>query len=214
MQDCYYQEFNIFDIDNNYVSKLSILIPKKIRKTNEFLEYLKSFLDEYFQNNLELNNYFFLLQKRNHNYLYQIITNANSELKIYESKFKDIEYRIQPFSNEEINKIYNSEYKKIFVTFAEYNYFYPMIIYLKPEDNFKNIKYEMAKKIERMKGYQEILKNNYSINNRIEFYIYKGILSQDKMFPDKLIKDDDTVSSVFKDTSGAYNLLISFIQIH
>ena len=214
LQDCYYQEFNIFDIDNNYVSKLSILIPKKIRKTNEFLEYLKSFLDEYFQNNLELNNYFFLLQKRNHNYLYQIITNANSELKIYESKFKDIEYRIQPFSNEEINKIYNSEYKKIFVTFAEYNYFYPMIIYLKPEDNFKNIKYEMAKKIERMKGYQEMLKNNYSINNRIEFYIYKGILSQDKMFPDKLIKDDDTVSSVFKDTSGAYNLLISFIQIH
>ena len=89
-----------------------------------------------------------------------------------------------------------------------------MIIYLKPEDNFKNIKNEMAKKIEKMKGYQEILKNNFSINNRIEFYIYKGILSQDKMFPDKLIKDDDTVASVFKDTSGAYNLLISFIKIH
>ena len=89
-----------------------------------------------------------------------------------------------------------------------------MIIYLKPEDNFKNIKNEMAKKIEKMKGYQEILKNNFSINNRIEFYIYKGILSQDKMFPDKLIKEDDTVASVFKDTSGAYNLLISFIKIH
>ena len=72
----------------------------------------------------------------------------------------------------------------------------------------------MAKKIEKMKGYQEILKNNFSINNRIEFYIYKGILSQDKMFPDKLIKEDDTVASVFKDTSGAYNLLISFIKIH
>ena len=34
------------------------------------------------------------------------------------------------------------------------------------------------------------------------------------MFPDKLIKDDDTVGSVFKDTSGACNLLISFIKIH
>ena len=215
LQDTYYQEFNIFDINNNYISKLCILIPKKIRKTNEVLEYIKYFLDEFFKNNYyELNNYFFLLQKRNHNYLYQIITNANSDLKIYESKFKDIDYRIQPYLNEDINKIYNSEYKKIFITFTEYNYFYPMIIYLKPEDNFKNIKNEMAKKIEKMKGYQEILKNNFSINNRIEFYIYKGILSQDKMFPDKLIKEDDTVASVFKDTSGAYNLLISFIKIH
>ena len=60
--------------------------------------------------------------------------------------------------------------------------------------------------------------NNYNFytnnNNRIEFYIYKGILSQDRMLPDKLIKDDDTIASVFKETSGAYNLLISFIEIH
>ena len=214
LQDSYYQEFNIFDSDNNYISKLSILIPKKIRKTNEILEYLKSFLDEYFKNSLEINNYFFLLQKRNHNYLYQIITNANSDLTIYESKFKDIEYRIQPYLNDDINKIYNSEYKKIFVTFTDYNYFNPMIIYLKPEDNFKDIKNEIGKKIERMNGYQEFLKNNYYFNNRIEFYIYKGVLSQDRMFPDKLIKDDDNISTIFKDTSGAYNLLISFIKIH
>ena len=214
LQDSYYQEFNIFDLDNNYTSKLSILIPKKLRKTNEILEYLKSFLDEYFNNNLEINNYFFLLQKRNHNYLYQIITNANTDLKIYESKFKDIEYRIQPYLNDDINKIYNSEYKKIFITFTEYNYFFPMIIYLKPEDNFKYIKNEMAKKIEKMKGYQEMIKNNYSFNNRLEFYIYKGILSQDKIFPDKPIKDEDTIGSIFKDTSGAYNLLISFIKIN
>ena len=214
LQDSYYQEFNIFDLDNNYTSKLSILIPKKLRKTNEILEYLKSFLDEYFNNNLEINNYFFLLQKRNHNYLYQIITNANTDLKIYESKFKDIEYRIQPYLNDDINKIYNSEYKKIFITFTEYNYFFPMIIYLKPEDNFKYIKTEMAKKIEKMKGYQEMIKNNYSFNNRLEFYIYKGILSQDKIFPDKPIKDEDTIGSIFKDTSGAYNLLISFIKIN
>ena len=219
LQDTYYQEFNIFDINNNYVSKLSILIPKKIRKTNEVLEYIKFFLDEFFKkNNFELNNYFFLLQKRNYNYLYQILTNANSDLKIFESKFKDIEYRIQPFYNEEINKIYNSEYKKIFVTFTEYNYFHPMIIYQKPEDNFKTIKNEMIKKIEKMTGLHDMEKNNYNFytnnNNRIEFYIYKGILSQDRMLPDKLIKDDDTIASVFKETSGAYNLLISFIEIH
>ena len=91
LQDFYYQEFNIFDIDNNYISKLCILLPKKLKKTNEILEYLKSFLDENFRNNLGINNYFFLLQKKNHNYLYQIITNANTDLKIYESKFKDIE---------------------------------------------------------------------------------------------------------------------------
>ena len=215
LQEFYYQEFNIFDINNNYVSKLCTLIPKKMRKTKEILEYIKSFLDEYFKKeNYELNHYFFLLQKKNHNYLYQIITNENIELKLYESKFKDIEYRIQPFYNDDINKIYNSEHKKIFVTFTENNYFYPMMIYLKSEDNFKKIKYEMSKKIEKMKGFQEMPNNNYYIKNRTEFYIYKGILSQDKMFPDKLIKDDDTVGSVFKDTSGACNLLISFIKIH
>ena len=215
LQDTYYQEFNIFDLYNNYVSKLSILIPKKIRKTNEILEYIKFFLDEFFKKyNFELNNYFFLLQKRNYNYLYQILTNANSDLKIFESKFKDIEYRIQPFYNEEINKIYNSEYKKIFVTFTEYNYFHPLIIYQRPEDNFKYIKIEMIKKIEKMTGLLEMEKNNFYSNNRIEFYIYKGILSQDRMLPDRLIKDDDTIASVFKETSGAYNLLISFIEIH
>ena len=93
-----------------------------------------------------------------------------------------------------------------------------MIIYQKPEDNFKTIKNEMIKKIEKMTGLHDMEKNNYNFytnnNNRIEFYIYKGILSQDRMLPDKLIKDDDTIASVFKETSGAYNLLISFIEIH
>ena len=90
-----------------------------------------------------------------------------------------------------------------------------MTIYLKPDDNFKFIKNEIAKKIERMKGYLEMIKNTYAnYNNRIEFYIYKGNLYQNKMLPDKLIKDDDTIASVFKETSGAYNLLISFIKMH
>ena len=51
------------------MSKLCTLIPKKMRKTKEILEYIKSFLDEYFKKeNYELNNYFFLLQKKNHNH--------------------------------------------------------------------------------------------------------------------------------------------------
>ena len=218
LQDFYYQEFNIFDIYNNYSCKLNVLIPKKMRKSNEILEYLKSFLNYYFGNNLEINNYFFLLQKRNHNYLYQIVTNTNNDLKINESKVKDIEYCIQPFLNEDVNKIYNSEYKKIFITFTEYNYFHPMVVYFRAEDNFRYVKKEMANKIEKMKAYSDMMKSNdYSnieSNNRVDFYIYKGILSQDRMYPDKLIKDDDTIFSVFKDTSGACNLLISFIKIH
>ena len=219
LQDFYYQEFNIFDIYNNYSSKLNVLIPKKIRKSSEILEYLKPFLIYYFGNNLEINNYFFLLQKRNHNYLYQIITNTNNDLKINESKVKDIEYRIQPFLNDEVNKIYNSEYKKIFITFNEDISFQPMVIYFKPEDTCEHLKKELSIKIEKMKVYIKMMKekcNNYinEKNNRIDFYIYKGILSQDRIYPDKLIKDDDIIQSVFKDTSGAWNLLISFIKIH
>ena len=218
LQDFYYQEFNIFDIYNNFSSKLNVLIPKKTRKSNEILEYLKSFLIYYFGNNLEINNYFFLLQKRNHNYLYQIITNTNNDLKINESKVKDIDYRIQPFLNDEVNKIYNSEYKKIFITFNEDNSFHPMVIYFKPEDTFEQLRKELSIKIERMQAYSKLMKNktnNYNDkNNRVDFYIYKGILSQDRMYPDKLVKDDDLIQSVFKDTSGAWNLLISFIKIH
>ena len=219
LQEFYYQEFNIFDTYNNYSSKLNVLIPKKIRKSCEILEYLKSFLNYYFGNNLEINNYFFLLQKKNHNYLYQIITNTNNDLKINESKVKDIEYRIQPFLNEEVNKIYNSEYKKIFITFNEYNFFHPMVAYFKLEDTFGFVKKEMTMKIEKMKAYSDMIKsqsNNYSNekSNRIDFYIYKGILSQDRMYPDKIIKEDDIIQSIFKDTSGAWNLLISFIKIH
>ena len=217
LQEFYYQEFNVFDLYNNFSSKLNVLIPKKIRKSYEILEYLKPFLNYYFGNNLEINNYFFLLQKRNHNYLYQIITNTNNDLKINESKIKDIEYRIQPFLNEEVNKIYNSEYKKIFITFSEFNYFHPMVVYFKPEDTLGYVKKEMALKIEKMKAYSDMIKNKIIINennNRIDFYLYKGILSQNRMYPDKIIKDDDTIQSVFKDTSGAWNLLISFIKIH
>ena len=219
LQEFYYQEFNIFDIYNNFSSKLNVLIPKKIRKSCEILEYLKSFLNYYFGNNLEINNYFFLLQKRNHNYLYQIVKNLNNDLKINESKVKDIEYRIQPYLNEDVNKIYNSEYKKIFITFSEYNFFQPMVVFFKLEDNFEYIKKEMAIKIGKMKAYSDMMKSksNNDINdkaNRIDFFIYKGILSQDRMYPDKFIKDDDTIQSIFKDTSGAWNLLISFIKFH
>ena len=219
LQEFYYQEFNIFDIYNNFSSKLNVLIPKKIRKSCEILEYLKPFLNYYFGNNLEINNYFFLLQKKNHNYLYQIVKNSNNDLKINESKVKDIEYRIQPFLNEDVNKIYNSEYKKIFITFSEYNYFYPMIVYFKLEDTFEYVRKEMANKIGKMKAYSDMMKNkNINFNNdkfnRIDFYMYKGILSQDRMYPDKIVKDDDTIQSVFKDTSGAWNLLISFIKFH
>ena len=166
LQEFYYQEFTIFDLYNNYSSKLNVLIPKKIRKSCEILEYLKSFLNYYFGNNLEINNYFFLLQKKNHNYLYQIITNTNNDLKINESKVKDIQYRIQPFLNEEVNKIYNSEYKKIFITFTEYNFFHPMVVYFKPEDTFGLVKKEMAMRIVKMKAYSDMNKcksNNYSI---------------------------------------------------
>ena len=94
-----------------------------------------------------------------------------------------------------------------------------MIVYFKLEDTLGYVKKEMAIKIEKMKAYSDMMKNksnnyNNEKNNRIDFYIYKGILSQDRMYPDKIIKDDDTIQSIFKDTSGAWNLLISFIKIH
>ena len=217
LQEFYYQEFNIFDLYNNLSCKLNVLIPKKIRKAYEILEYLKSFLNYYFGSNLEVNNYFFLLQKKNHNYLYQIITNTNNDLKINESKVKDIEYRIQPYLNDEVNKVYNSEYKKIFITFSEFNNFYPMVEYYRPEDTFGYIKKEIGLKIENMKAYSDLMKSKNNINdknNKIDFYIYKGILSQNRMYPDKIVKDEDTLQSIFKDTSGAWNLLISFIKMH
>ena len=92
-----------------------------------------------------------------------------------------------------------------------------MVEYYRPEDTFGLVKKDLAMKIEKMKAYSDIIKNKNNINdnnNRIDFYIYKGILSQNKMYPDKIIKDDDTIQSIFKDTSGAWNLLISFIKIH
>ena len=132
---------------------------------------------------------------------------------------KDIEYRIQPFLNDDVYKIYNSDYRKIFITFTEYNFFHPMVVYFKPEETLGYVKKEMINKIEKMKAYSDMIKNksnnyNNDKNPKIDFYIYKGILSQDRMYPDKFIKDDDTLQSIFKDTSGAWNLLISFIKIH
>ena len=94
-----------------------------------------------------------------------------------------------------------------------------MVVYFKPEETLGYVKKEMINKIEKMKAYSDMIKNksnnyNNDKNPKIDFYIYKGILSQDRMYPDKFIKDDDTLQSIFKDTSGAWNLLISFIKIH
>ena len=212
LQEFYYQEFNIFDINNNYVSKLNALIPKRTRKASEILDYLKVFLNFYYGGKADTLHFFFLLQKKNYNYLYQIFTNNYSELKMYDARFRDIEYRLQPFTEEETMKIFSSEYKKIFISFAEYNnYLSPLVMYFKLDNDYKFIKSEIAKKIVKMKGYQELMKNKIG---KVEFYIYRGNFSQDKIYPDKQLKEDDTIQSILKDTNGACNLLISFIKFH
>jgi ubiquitin C-terminal hydrolase len=122
LNDSYLQHLTIYDIDNNKICQLSIIFPKKIKKCKEMLEYIyntvltnKNIVREIF----DYDQYFFILQNPKKNYIYQMLVDNNSELSKFEGKAENLEFRLQPFSLNEIDNFFDSNHYKIFVSFNE-----------------------------------------------------------------------------------------------
>ena len=208
--DFYYQDIYLYDINNNEICLISALIPKKMKKCCEVLDYLYDILQSKFGCGYMKKNYYFILQSETHNFAYQIITDDNIDFKQYENKAKDIEYRLQPYLDSDINKMYNPEYKKVFITFSETQYkFMPIISYFQKNEKFSKIKEEIEQLISKNKKYDSYIQEKCIL----EFQIHKAIIMNGKVLKDTniLIKSEDTIESLYKDFSGAINLYIELI---
>ena len=200
----------MYDINNNEICLISALIPKKMKKCCEVLDYLYDILQSKFGCGYMKKNYYFILQSETHNFAYQIITDDNIDFKQYENKAKDIEYRLQPYLDSDINKMYNPEYKKVFITFSETQYkFMPIISYFQKNEKFSKIKEEIEQLISKNKKYDSYIQEKCIL----EFQIHKAIIMNGKVLKDTniLIKSEDTIESLYKDFSGAINLYIELI---
>ena len=207
--DCYYQDFYLYDIHNNEQCVIGAMIPKKVRKCSDFIEYLIDSINQipgysgYTKHNL-----FFILQSSSRNFIYQLCVENAIELKSFENKAKDIEYRIQPFNDNEIEKFYSNKYKKVFVSFGKIRFgkIHPMVMFVDKNECFANVKVQI----------EEMIKNTkqYAMFEGIKFEIFKASVINGKLLHDNIhhIKDEDTLNTLYNnDYGGPINLYIHFI---
>lgn len=211
ISDFYYQDIYLYDINNNEICLISAIIPKKIKKCGEVLDYLYEILKTKFASGYMKKNYYFILQSNSRNFAYQLITDNNIDFKLYENKAKDIEYRLQPFLDTEIKKFYNSNYRKVFINFSELHFckFMPIIAYFLRRDKFSEIKLQIESMLTKNKKYDLFIQEK----GFLDFQMYKAYIMNGKIIKDSnnLIKLDDILDTQFKEFSGAINLYIEFI---
>ena len=208
--DNYSQNISLYDVDNNEILILSCLIPKKIKKCSEVIDYLYDILQKKIGVSYMKKNFYFILQKKKE-FAYQLITDKNNDLKIYETRTKDIEYRLQPFLDEEIYKFLNFDYKKVFISFSEFSFgqIAPMIKFFKLNQNFLEIKEELKNCISKNKYYEDIIKEK----GKLDIRIYKAVKYEGKIYRNikELIRDEETIDIIIKDSLGACNLFVLFV---
>ncbi len=208
--DNYSQNISLYDVDNNEILVLSCLIPKKIKKCFEVIDYLYDILHKKIGVSYMKKNFYFILQKKKE-FAYQLITDKNNDLKVYESRTKDIEYRLQPFLDEEIYKFLNIDYKKVFISFSEFSFgqIAPMVKFFRSNQTFFEIKEELKNCINKNKYYEDIIKEK----GKLDIRIYKAVKYEGKIYRNikELIRDEETIEAIIKDSLVACNLFVLFV---
>ena len=208
--DNYSQNISLYDVDNNEILILSCLIPKKIKKCFEVIDYLYDILQKKIGVSYMKKNFYFILQKKKE-FAYQLITDKNNDLKVYESRTKDIEYRLQPFLDEEIYKFLNIDYKKVFISFSEFSFgqIAPMIKFFRSNQTFFEIKEELKNCINKNKYYEDIIKEK----GKLDIRIYRAVKYEGKIYRNikELIRDEETIEAIVKDSLVACNLFVLFV---
>lgn len=216
LSEAYFQEIILYDSDNNRLCQLSLILPKKVKKCREIIDYLYDLVlynsEIYKGENFLPEDYFFILQHPKKHYIYQMLIDNNYDLLKYESKADFIEYRLQPFKEQDIDCFQNTDYFKIFVAFQYVSSTHlkiePIVIYLDKSLKLFELKFYIADKLNKMKSTKEI---NFD-ECLIKYYTAKIFdLKVHKDVNLQQYKEEETLETVFKDTR-VYNVLIEIIK--
>lgn len=221
-------EVCIFDKDSNKIAFLSCVLPRKIKRSKEIVEFIaksskinkifKDYNNDLFKTNsqkidkIDINKSYFILQHPKDYFIFHFITDENTEIFKFEGK-GDFKYRLQIYDDAFISKIPNPIYAKIYLKInilsnldVKVN---PMIIYLEKIQTVFELKLEVFKCLENNRNMNKALNPNYS--NMKEFLENEKNLEKIRFFKFSVIsgkckkianlttyKEDDYVETVFK----------------
>jgi len=158
------------------------------------------------KNSIKLENFKFMLQHQKRLFAYDMFISNDEELFRYERHSLNINYRIQPLTNEEL--YYLTKFEKIYVAFCRRDttpFCDPIIISLPNETTIGEMKKVIFNKIKKIKSTKNI---EYS---QIKFYIYS--LIDYRPHKDNLLinsKDEEKIAQFFK--RGPRNVLVELLQ--
>jgi len=232
-----YFEFSIFDKDSNKIAYVSSILPRKLKKTRDIVEFIvkSNSIDKIFEhynndlyhfknniiNKINPKSCFFILQHPNDCFIYHFISDENSEIFIFEGK-GEFKYRMQIYDEEFISKLNNGNFSKIYLKVNLINgedvKIDPLIMYVEKDQTIFELKLEINRNLENIKNLNKALNPNYA--NFQEFLQYEKNLEKIKYFKSNVTKgklkkisslnnyrDDDNIETIFKG-ERVYNILV------
>jgi len=216
----YSHNISLFDIDNNRISIITGIFPKKVKRCRDVIDYLYDTIitnSDYCNSNYDRENFFFILQNPAEKYIFQLLVDNNTELLIHEGKAEKIEYRLQPFKNEVKECFHDGNCLKIFVSFLvssvnvlnpnDSQIFEPVIIFVKKATKMVEVKFMISEQLKKMKSYDQLCNKNYTLkffSSKIENSKIKKELNLQHF------KEEDPIDYVLKD-QRIYNILTNIL---
>ena len=183
-------KFSCYDVNNNLIVKICVILPKSTIKSTEVLTYLFQPILQNIYKNISLDCFYIILQDLNRSLFYDII--LDKDLNIFE--FQGLirtELRIQPLfdyrSDDDNIKIFG------LVKLLDTN-IYPIIVFSKLQNTILSLKKRIYDKISSL-----IEKRRYNFDD-LQFYTSK--IDQLILVKDvNLKRDGDKISEIFKSES-------------
>lgn len=196
----------IFDIGNNPIGKVHICLPNHVKSCADTLLYLEDNVIANYYQNIPLKNFYFVIQNPESFYAYEQFDNKSDYLTKYQNNNLVIEYRLQPYSDEDVELIESNTRNKIFVAFCKRDLSAacdPIIIYPHQDSTVLQTKQMLLDKMKNI----EKLKNEDLTLTKLKFYSYS--LERYKPVKDVLLlsnKDESLMSNFWRNKTK--NLLV------
>jgi ubiquitin C-terminal hydrolase len=200
---------SFFDINNNPMCRLITYINRRTINDTVCARVINNIYDtaikKLYDDSLPPEDYYFVLQHPNTFFAYEIFTRRSENLLKYCTHNLSIEYRLQPFSFEEIETFNDDQYSKVFVAFCTRDFkpaCDPIVIHVNRDSKVieaKNYIFEKIQKIEKVKRFDFTFQ-------KLKFYTYA--LIDYKPYKEILLLNTKDEEGLF--TFCKHNLLVEF----